>query len=200
MKVGRAKGERERGRMAGVCWPVMIVKRLNWGCGDWIVPGWVNSDLKGGDGVVACDIREGLPFEDASFDYVVSIHALPELAYPELVPALRELLRVLKPGGVLRLGLPDLTRSYEAYRRGERDFFLIPDDERTSVGGKFVTQVLWYGYSRTFFVPEFIEELLVDAGFSSVQHVAFRDTRGPYPEIVELDNRELESLFIEGTK
>jgi SAM-dependent methyltransferase len=174
--------------------------RLNWGCGEWVVPGWVNSDLKGGEGVIACDIREGLPFEDASFDYVVSIHALPELAYPELAPALRELRRVLKPRGVLRLGLPDLTRSYEAYRRGDRDYFLIPDDERTTVGGKFVTQVLWYGYSRTIFVPGFIEELLVSAGFSNVQHVAFRETRSPFPEIVQLDNREFESLFIEGTK
>jgi hypothetical protein len=55
---------------------------LNWGCGDWIVPGWVNSDVKEGEGVVACDIREGLPFESDCFDYVVSIHALgPNLRY-----------------------------------------------------------------------------------------------------------------------
>ena len=38
------------------------IERLNWGCGDCLVPGWVNSDVKEGAGVIACDIREGLPF------------------------------------------------------------------------------------------------------------------------------------------
>ena len=77
-----------------------VVERLNWGCGDWVEPGWVNSDVKEGLGIIGADIREGLPFEDERFDYVVSIHALPELQLGELVPALRELRRVLKPHGV----------------------------------------------------------------------------------------------------
>ncbi len=178
----------------------MGARRLNWGCGDWIVEGWVNSDLKGGDGVVACDIRQGLPFDELAFDYVVSIHALPELAHWEQVPALRELRRVLKAGGVLRLGLPDLTKSYEAYRRGDREFFLVPDEHKKTVGGKFVTQLLWYGYSRTVFVPEFIEELLREAGFAEVHHVEFGRTMSGYPDIVTLDNRERESLFVEAVK
>jgi SAM-dependent methyltransferase len=178
------------------------VKRLNWGCGDWVVPGWVNSDLKGGDGgvVVVCDIREGLTFEAASFDYVVSIHALPELAYGELVPALEELRRVLKPGGTLRLALPDLEKSVDAYRRGDRDYFLIPDDEMRTLGGKLALHVVWYGYSRSVFVPEFIEELLFKAGFTRVHHVRYRETRSGHPEIVSLDNREAESLFVEAVK
>lgn len=179
---------------------VSRVRRLNWGCGDWIVPGWVNSDMKGGEGVVACDIREGLPFEDDIFDYVVSIHALPELAYPELVPALRELRRVLKSGGVLRLGLPDLTRAYEAYRCGDRNYFVIPDDEKASLGGKFVAQLLWYGYSKSIFVPGLVEELMGEAGFSPVHQVGFGETRSAHVHIVQLDNRERESLFVEGVK
>jgi SAM-dependent methyltransferase len=162
--------------------------------------GWVNSDIKDGDGVVAADIRHGLPFEDEHFDYVVSIHALPELAYDDLIPALSELLRVVKQDGTLRLGLPDLERSVEAYRRGDRDYFQIPDDEARTIGGKLAAHLVWYGYSRSIFVKEFIEELLWKAGASRVEHVAFRETVSLYPEIVELDNRADESLFVEATK
>jgi SAM-dependent methyltransferase len=178
----------------------MGVKRLNWGCGDWIVPGWVNSDLKGGDGVVACDIREGLPFQTDEFDYVVSIHSLPELSYEELVPAISELRRVVKPGGTLRLALPDLEKSVDAYRRGDREYFLIADEDMRSLGGKLALHVVWYGYSRSVFVAEFIEELLLKAGFTEIHHVGYRETRSAYQEIVSLDNREAESLFVEAVK
>lgn len=176
------------------------MSRLNWGCGDWVVPGWVNADLKGGEGVVASDIREGLPFKDEAFDYAVSIHALPELPYEELVPALQELRRVVRVGGTLRLSLPDMNRSLDAYRRGDRDYFLIPDEEMRTLGGKLAVQLVWYGYSRSVFVPEFIEELLLKAGFTPVHHVGYRETRSGHPEIVALDNREAESLFVEAIK
>jgi predicted SAM-dependent methyltransferase len=176
------------------------IRRLNWGCGDWVVPGWVNCDQKDGDGIVTSDIRAGLPFERDAFDYAVSIHALPELAYPELLPALAELRRVLKEGGLLRLGLPNLAKAVEAYQRGQRDYFLVPDEEMHSIGGKLITQLVWYGYSRTLFVPEFIEELLQRVGFQHVYNVNFGETRSRYAEIVELDNREQESFFVEAVK
>jgi SAM-dependent methyltransferase len=174
--------------------------RLNWGCGSWVEPGWVNSDLKAADGVVVADIRQGLPFESDSFDYVVSIHALPELEYAELLPAMRELRRVMKAGGTLRLGLPDLDKTVDAYRRSDRTFFHIPDEEMRTVGGKLATQLVWYGYSRTVFVPEFAEELLLKAGFGRVDHVDYGETRSGYAEIVSLDNRRLESFFVEAQK
>ncbi len=103
------------------------LRRLNWGCGAAGEPGWVNSDIKDGPGIdVPGDILAGLPLADDTFDYAVSIHALPELPLDAQVPALAELRRVLKPGGVLRLALPDLLKGVDAYRRGEsyRDFLV----------------------------------------------------------------------------
>jgi len=177
------------------------VRRLNWGCGAEGEPGWINSDQKEGPGVdISCDIRDGLPLETDSIDYAVSIHALPEIPYPELVPALTELHRVLKPGGVLRLSLPDLDKAIEAYQRGDRAYFLIPDDEVRSLGGKMVVQLTWYGYSRSLFTTDFAEELLSQAGFSQVAPVSYQLTNSTFAGITELDNREKESLFVEGTK
>ena len=175
------------------------VKRLNWGCGGHTLPGWINSDQKDGEGIdLSCDIAEGLPLETGSMDYVVSIHALPEVPYDRIVPVLRELGRVIKPGGILRLCLPDLIKGIRAYERGDRDYFLIPDEDAESIGAKLITQLIWYGYSRTLFTKEFIGEMLVKAGFSRVEHCGYRRTSGPWPEIVDLDNREPESLYVEG--
>jgi predicted SAM-dependent methyltransferase len=175
--------------------------RLNWGCGGDPRPGWINSDAKEIPGVdICCDIRDTLPIDDNSFDYAVSIHALPEVPYDDLIPVLRELQRVLKVGGTLRLSLPDVERSFSAFQRRDRDFFLIPDEEWTSLGSKLIVQLIWYGYSKTLFVRDFAEELLLKAGFSEIYHVAYHQTATSYPEIVELDNREKESLFIEAVK
>ena len=177
------------------------IRRLNWGCGAHGEPGWINSDAKEGPGIHhPCDIKEGLPLPDESIDYVVSIHALPEIPYPDLVPALAELRRVLKAGGVLRLGLPDLERAMEAYRTGDTDYFLIPDEDAKAMGAKLVLQLIWYGYSRTLFTYDFIEELLLRAGFSRVRRCAFRETRSRHAGISELDNREAESLFVEAVR
>ena len=177
------------------------VRRLHWGCGEWATPGWINSDIKQTSGVdIVADIRDGLPLESDSIDYAVSVHALPEIPFTELVPTLGELRRVLKPGGVLRLSLPDLDKGIDAYHRKDSKYFKVPDEDAKSVGAKFVTQMVWYGYSRSLFTHEFIEEQLQKAGFSRVEHCTFRQTASPYPEIVMLDNRERESLFVEAVK
>jgi predicted SAM-dependent methyltransferase len=177
------------------------VRRLNWGCGTEPEPGWINSDIKDDPTVdIACDILEGLPLESGSIEYAVSIHALPELPYPDQVPALLELRRVLAPGGVLRLALPDLDRGIRAYLDQDSDYFLVPDEDARSIGSKFIVQMLWYGYSKTLFTHEFIAELLERAGFAEVRRCAFGQTASPFPEIVELDNRPEESLFVEARK
>ncbi len=176
-------------------------RRLNWGCGSWTVPGWINSDVKDDPGIdLSCDIREGLPLADGSMEYVVSAHALPEIAFGDLVPVLRELRRVLAPGGVLRLSVPDVDRVIRAYLDGERDVFLVPDEDAATLAGKFAVQLTWYGYSRSLYTAEFTEELLVRAGFTRVEHCRFGETASEHPGITELDNREPESLFVEAFK
>ncbi len=174
---------------------------MNWGCGDHPDPGWINSDIKVGEGIdISCDIRDGLPLEDASVDYIVSIHALPELPLPDQGVALRELRRLLKPGGFLRLALPDLDKGIKAYLENDPEYFLVPDEHAATIGGKLVTQMLWYGWSKTLFTRDFTKELLRKAGFGTVLDCAYRETRSPFPEIVELDSRERESFFVEAVK
>jgi predicted SAM-dependent methyltransferase len=177
------------------------IRRLNWGSGEHPDPGWINSDIKDGPNVdISCDILEGLPLETASIDYIVSHHALPEIPLMDIVQVLEELRRVLKPGGVLRLGLPDLDKGIKAYLENDQDYFLIPDKDAATAGGKLITQLLWYGWSRTVFTHDFTEELLRKAGFRQVNGCEFRETRSEHPGIVEQDTRERESFFVEAIK
>ena len=179
----------------------MGVRRMNWGCGRETRPGWLNSDIKDGPGIdLSADILDGLPLEDGALDYVVSIHTLPELPYPSLLPAVRELRRVLREDGVLRLALPDLQRSIRAYLAGDASYFLVPDDDVRSLGGKLAVQLTWYGYSRSLFTFDFVEELLFAAGYRRVVRCDFRQTASAFADIIELDNREGESLFVEAVK
>lgn len=178
------------------------IRRLHWGCGSKARTGWINADILKGRGIdISCDIRDGLPLEDGSIDYAVGIHALSEIAYSNIVPVLKELHRVLKPGGVLRLSLPDMEKALEAYQGGNKEYFLIPDTEVASPGGKLIVQLLWYGGNRTLFLADFMEELVLKAGFQSAHHCAFQQTNSGFAsQILELDDRPNESLFIEAIK
>ncbi|HEX5369239.1 MAG TPA: methyltransferase domain-containing protein, partial [Dehalococcoidia bacterium] len=153
------------------------VRRLNWGCGEHGAPGWLNADLVHGPGIeISGDIRHGLPLDDECIDYAFSSHALQQLPYLDVEPALRELRRVLKPGGVLRLGLPDLDRALLAWRSNDTSYFYVPDEDARTIAGKLIVQMTWYGSSPMLFNYEFAEEMLQRASFRNIRRCTFRTT------------------------
>ena len=180
------------------------IRRLHWGCGDRTPSDWINADFREGPGIdIGCNILDGLPLASDSIDYIFSEHALQQLEILYVVDALRELHRVLKPGGGLRLCLPDLDRAISAYQGGSRDYFWCWDWD--TISGNFITQILDYNNTRTPFTYEFAEELLRKAGFIHVRRVEYRQTSSSYPELVELDSwegdsRKLESFYVEAFK
>ena len=179
----------------------MTPRRLNWGSGPEGASDWLNADLVYGSGVqIQGDIRDGLPLEDESLDYIFSSHALQQLPYFDVPGALKELHRVLVTGGVLRLGLPDLDRAIDALQRGEASYFYVPDADARTVSGKFIVQMTWYSSSPMLFNHEYAREVLEDAGFRDISLCDFGQTKGPFPGIVELDNRERETFFVEAVK
>lgn len=179
----------------------MPVMRLQIGCGKFPRPGWINTDNKVRPGIdCVADLRGDLPFAGGTFDYAAAIHVLPHIPLAGLAPALARIRRVLKPGGVLRLALPDLERAIAAFQRRDAAYFAVPDSQWKSLGAKLVAQIVWHNDIRTPFTFDLAAEALEKAGYGAVARCAFRETHSRHPEIVELDNREGESFFVEATK
>lgn len=146
------------------------------------------------------ELLAGLPEPSDSLDYAVSMHALQDLPYADLGKGLRELWRVLKPRGVLRLGLPDLDRAIRAYLRKDLDYFRVPDREARSAGGKLVVHLLGFGAARTPMNFDFISERLMKEGFRQAAQCEFGRTLSRYAEITALDTRRAESFYVEAVK
>ena len=85
------------------------MKKLNLGCGYHYTQGWTNLDFKSaGPDVIAWDLRKGIPFPDNNFDVVYHSHLLEHLAKNEAEKFMYDCFRVLSPGGILRVVVPDL--------------------------------------------------------------------------------------------
>lgn len=174
-----------------------MTRRLHWGCGFDVASGWENSDVDRHGQQHVGDIRDGLPYDTGTFDYTVTHHALQMLPWAALVPALTELRRVTTPGGWLRLSVPDLVAAIHAYGDGDHDHFRIGDDHERSIDGKFCMYVTQAGSTRTVFTVPYAEELCARAGWRHVVQSAPGVTGSPWPDIVALDGRPTESIFVE---
>jgi len=90
--------------------------RVNIGCGDHPTQGWINLDVISHPGVYFWDCRSGLPFSDGTVAAIYSEHFFEHLDLKsEARPFLRECLRCLQPGGVLRIVVPDAGAYLRAY-------------------------------------------------------------------------------------
>jgi SAM-dependent methyltransferase len=97
---------------------------LNLGCGAHVHPDWINMDLvPGAPGVIPCDLTRGIPLPAGHCEVVYHSHVLEHLRRIDALPFLRECHRVLAPGGVMRVVVPDLEdvcRTYLAKLDGAR--------------------------------------------------------------------------------
>lgn len=96
---------------------------VNVGCGPFTLPGFVNVDLfRCKPEVVAWDCRWSLPFANESAVGIRAEHFFEHLEAREEAPAfLADCLRVLQPGGAIRIVVPDVGRVLNAYAKGPSD-------------------------------------------------------------------------------
>lgn len=107
------------------------MKYLNLGCGThYSTQGeWTNLDfVSTGEGVIAHNLLSGIPFEANSFDLVYHSHVLEHFSKEDGDNFITECFRVLKPGGVLRIAIPDLERIVKKYLKFLEEGLQRPDD------------------------------------------------------------------------
>lgn len=89
---------------------------LNLGCGYRFNSKWTNVDfVSTAKDVIAHDLTKGIPFADNSFALVYHSHLLEHFPKTGSEFFIRECYRVLKPGGVLRIVVPDLEQIARIY-------------------------------------------------------------------------------------
>jgi len=85
------------------------MRLLNFGCGRTYHRDWTNLDtLPVSPEVIAHDLRRAFPFDDAAFDAVYGSHVLEHLEPAAARRLLQECFRILRPGGIIRIVVPDL--------------------------------------------------------------------------------------------
>jgi SAM-dependent methyltransferase len=96
--------------------------KLHVGCGRNVISGWINVDVY--PAPLATNVLWGLPLVTGSIRYAFVSHLLEHLYYPRDVrPFLAELRRVIAPGGVVRIVVPDVEQCITAYQNHDAAFF-----------------------------------------------------------------------------
>lgn len=92
--------------------PVLV----NLGCGSRYHTEWLNFDIHSlSPDVRTCNLVEGIPLPDDSCDAVYNAALLEHLPSRQAENFLGECHRILKPGGILRVGVPDLEQIVRIY-------------------------------------------------------------------------------------
>lgn len=181
-------------------------RHLHLGCGPKYLESFVNIDANPFNKIdVWLDVRNGLPYPTDHADSVYSTHMFEHFFPDELQRLLKECLRVLKPGGGIRLVVPSLSSAILAYSQERHEWF-YDDYPRhfNSLGGRFSNFIFCDGQHRTAFDLSYLEEVLRAAGFREVEESEEGRSRlykERVPPFEPGDSRELpHSLYVEAFK
>lgn len=153
--------------------------KLNVGCGKRVLDGWYNIDVVRApdaprDPELLCDITAGIALPDGCAAVVQAVHLFEHFYRWDAERVLDDWCRLLKPGGLLVLELPDLIKCCQNYIDGRMRGGKDPDQlARWGIYGDPRTRDPFmnhrWGYSP--------EELMV-----MLQRHGFRDTKSLTPQ------------------
>ena len=103
--------------MRGIYTPVIKTKiKLNLGCRTRTMADWKNFDCDPHDGVdIVGDVRDLHMFGDGEVSEIYAAHVAEHVPHPKTPSLFREWARVLEPGGILYVAVPDFKRTVEIY-------------------------------------------------------------------------------------
>lgn len=168
--------------------------RLHLACGLTRKEGWVNIDLLGVPVDMAWNLESGLPFPDASVDSVFHEHLIEHIPTEATYHLTRECLRVLRPGGVLRVAVPDAGLCLRSYAgQAESDWAESRATPMMSV------ESLFYEHKHVaMYDAEKLTLLLEVCGLTDVAERRYQDSQiCPSPDSA---HRAGGTLYVEGVR
>lgn len=136
------------------------------------------------------DLTKPLPFDDGSCEAIFSSHVFEHLFLDEVERLVPQIFRVLVPGGVCRVVVPDLEKIVAQFNPANPTTFI---EEIYEVGSRSAVK----NAHHCGFTYASLASLFERSGFSEIRRCAFLE--GNCPDIDQLDNRP-ESLFFEAIK
>jgi ubiquinone/menaquinone biosynthesis C-methylase UbiE len=138
--------------------------RLNLGAGDYYREGWLNLDLRDDCGADMVQDVTKLPFDDGEVDEILALDLLEHFPAFRTLDILTEWRRVLVPGGLLTLKVPNLKLLAQWLLDHVAPRLVI----RNVFGGhRWGPDGSWDAH-HTGFTPETITEDLEQAGFKVI--------------------------------
>lgn len=178
--------------------------KLNIGCGTDYKEGWINVDNNSDNNITKLDLnwdlRNPLPFQDNSIDFVFNEHFFEHLTVDEAQLVIKDLMRVLKPGGVMRIAMPDLEAIVKQYRKGLKSDPLINNFKMDFIDTKAESinmSFRWWGHKWLYDWEE-LTRRLKEAGYERVTRCKLQQSK--YPELSNLETRQESKLIAEVTK
>ena len=102
-------------------------RRINIGGGRWYYPRWENIDYMDDSTYVdyKLDLRalQRFPFQDECAALIFSSHCLEHVSDEVALFTLDECYRIMKPGGLIRIAVPDMDKAFAAYHSNDHQFF-----------------------------------------------------------------------------
>lgn len=175
--------------------------KLHLGCGSRVILGWTHVDVADYPHVQLRHEVDSLPMiADGTVEVIYACHVLEHFLRREVPRVLREWWRVLAPGGVLRLSVPDFEALVGIYDK--------TGDLNTMIGPLFGRQDNLYNFHHTVFDYNTLRSELVVAGFSDVrrydwrltEHANVDDYSQAYYPHMDREGGTLVSLNVEATK
>lgn len=178
------------------------IKKLHLGCGVKHIPGWFHVDALDFEHIDHRGPVEDLSFiADGSVSLIYAAHVLEHFGRKTYLDVLKEWRRVLEPGGVLRLAVPDFGAVARLYMSGTLPRGI--EDVRGLVSGG---QRDKYDFHGMIFDEADLTRALKEAGFSTVrpwdwrttEHSWLDDYSQAYMPHMDKENGTLVSLNLEG--
>jgi len=182
-------------------------KMLNVGCGTDYKDGWINIDNNMDQNIaddkldLNWDLRNPLPFADNSIDFIFNEHFVEHLTVEEARTSLTDFKRVLKPGGVMRVAMPNLEEAVDHYinlpidkdpviKRFKLDF-IKTRAERINMAFRAWGHLWLYD-------AEELQRRLKEVGFKHIEQCKLG--KSTYPELRKLEIRDESTLVMEAKK